>query len=209
MSSVDPMLTRGPAVYRSGEDFDIWYQGTPPWDIGGPQPAFVALADSGAIGGRVLDAGCGTGDNALMLAARGLDVTGLDSAPTAISRAEAKAAEQGLKARFVVWDALDLDSLGDEFDTVIDSALFHVFDDQRRTRYIEGLASILPLGGRYLMCCFSDRQPGDWGPRRVAENEIRVAFAGGWDIEAIEPAELAIRIDPGVAHAWLARITRA
>jgi SAM-dependent methyltransferase len=208
MSYSDPMLTVGPAVYRSAEDFDAWYQGTPPWEIGGPQPAFVALADSGAIVGRVLDAGCGTGDNALMLAARGFDVTGLDAAPTAIRLAEAKATERGLKARFVVGNALDLDAFGDQFDTVIDSALFHVFDDERRPRYVQALAAVLPSGGRYLMCCFSDRQPGQWGPRRVTQDEIRVAFAHGWNIESIEPAELRTTIEPGVAQAWTATITR-
>jgi len=208
MSDSDPMLTLGPAVYRSAEDFDAWYQGTPPWEIGGPQPAFVALADAGAIHGRVLDAGCGSGENALMLAARGFDVTGLDAASTAIVLAQGKAAERGLDARFVVWNALDLESLGDQFDTVIDSALFHVFDDQRRARYIEGLATILRPGGRYLMCCFSDRQPGQWGPRRVTQDEIRTAFADGWNIESIESAQLGIGIGTGIAEAWLATTTR-
>ena len=32
----------------------------PPWDIAGPQPAFVELAEAGESRGRVLDAGCGT-----------------------------------------------------------------------------------------------------------------------------------------------------
>ena len=203
------MLTLGPAVYRSAEDFDAWYQATPPWEIGGPQPVFVALADSGVIRGRVLDAGCGTGENALMLAARGFDVTGLDAAPTAIGLAEAKAGERGLTARFVVWNALDLQSFGDQFDTVIDSAMFHVFDNDRRARYVEGLATVLRRGGRYFMCCFSDRQAGQWGPRRITQEEIRVTFADGWNIESIEAAQLGIGVDTGVAQAWLATITRS
>ncbi len=142
------MLTVGLAVYRSVEDFDAWYQGTPPWEIGGPQPAFVALADLGAIHGRVLDVGCGTGENALMLADRGFDVPGIDAAPTAFGLAKGKAAERGINIRFVVWNALDFESFGDQFNTVIDSALFHVFDDERRARYVEGLATILRPGGR-------------------------------------------------------------
>ncbi len=209
MHHSDPMLTHGPALYRSAEDFDAWYQGTPPWEIGGAQPVFVALADAGAIHGRVLDAGCGTGDNAVMLALRGFDVTGFDAAPTAIRLAEEKAAERGVDARFVVWNALDLEAFGDEFDTVIDSALFHVFDDERRIRYVEGLGSVVRPGGRYLMCCFSDRQPGEWGPRRVTQEEIRAAFADGWHIESIEAAQLGIAIDTRVAEAWRATIRRA
>jgi len=78
-----------------------------PWDIGSPQPTFVRLADEGRLTGRLLDAGCGTGENALLAASRGADVTGIDLAPTAIARARAKASERGLTARFEIADALD------------------------------------------------------------------------------------------------------
>jgi 2-polyprenyl-3-methyl-5-hydroxy-6-metoxy-1,4-benzoquinol methylase len=72
-------------------DFDSSYEGTPPWDIGHPQPAFLALARSGALTGRVLDVGCGTGEHALMAAELGLDATGIDFSPRAIRLAEQKA----------------------------------------------------------------------------------------------------------------------
>jgi SAM-dependent methyltransferase len=99
--------------------------GTPaPWDIGRPQPAFVRLADEGRLTGRLLDAGCGTGENALLAASRGADVTGVDVAPTAIARARAKASGRGLTARFEVADALDLGRLSLTVDTVIDSGVF-------------------------------------------------------------------------------------
>jgi len=41
-----------------------------------------------------------------------------------------------------------------------------------------------PAGITYLMC-FSDRQPGDFGPRRVSQRELRETFAAGWTIESI------------------------
>src|SRR5438874_6776359 len=110
------------------------YAGAPPWDIGRPQPAFLELADAGALQGRVLDVGCGTGEHALMSAARGLEATGVDAAPAAITIAEAKARDRGLTARFLVWNALDLGSMDQPFDTVLDSGLFHVFDDHDRAR---------------------------------------------------------------------------
>jgi 2-polyprenyl-3-methyl-5-hydroxy-6-metoxy-1,4-benzoquinol methylase len=66
------------------EDFDALYAVTPPWDVGRPQPAFVALARAGAIRGRVLDVGCGTGEHVLMEAELGLDVIGVDMVRTAI-----------------------------------------------------------------------------------------------------------------------------
>jgi cyclopropane fatty-acyl-phospholipid synthase-like methyltransferase len=115
-------------------DWDTSYQAAtpPPWDIGRPQPAFVRLADNGLLGGRVLDAGCGTGEHTLLAAARGADAVGVDVSPRATAHARAKAAQRGVIARFEVADALDLGQLGMTFDTVIGSGLFHVFDDQER-----------------------------------------------------------------------------
>ena len=169
-------------------DWDtVYVAGTPPpWDVGRPQPAFVRLADRGALRGHLLDAGCGTGENALLAAAHSADVVGVDVSPTAIARARAKAAERGLSARFEVADALHLSQLGLTFDTVIDSGLFHVFDDENRASYVASLASVLRSGGSCYLMCFSDLQPGTFGPRRVRKDEIISAFSDGWSVTGIE-----------------------
>lgn len=180
----------------------------PPWDIGRPQPPFRSLLEEGAIRGRVLDVGCGTGEHVLMCAAHGLDATGLDSAPTAIAAAQAKAKERGLRPRLLVGNALHLGRLGAQFDTVLDSGLFHVFDDADRGAFVASLRAATGPGSRYIMMCFSDRQPGGFGPRRIAQAEIRASFAEGWRIDSIEPARFDIRFDPSFAEAWLARMTR-
>jgi SAM-dependent methyltransferase len=193
---------------RRTEDFDALYAGTPPWDIGRPQPAFLALAEAGAVRGRVLDVGCGTGEHVLMAAGLGFEATGVDAAATAIDAAKGKARDRGVTARFLVWDALRLAALGELFDTVLDSGLFHVFQDDDRPRFVDGLRAVLRPGGRYLMLCFSDRQPGAWGPRRVTQAEIRASFDDGWRVDSIEPARFDVTIDPNGAHAWLAAITR-
>jgi len=198
---------------------------SPPWDIGRPQPAFERLAACGRLTGRLLDAGCGTGEHVLLAAAHGADATGADISPGAIARARAKAAERDLPARFEVADVLDLNQLGMTFDTVIDSGVFHVFDDADRARYVASLASVLRSGGHCYLACFSDRQPGEWGPRRVSQDELRAAFSDGWSVISIEADTFEINpgspvpavqarfgINPGLpapaVHAWLASLQR-
>src|SRR5713101_180173 len=77
----------------------------------------------------------------------------------------------------------------------IDSGLFHVFSDEDRTRYIEGLATVLKPGGRLFLMCFSDEEPGTQGPRRVSKKELYDAFTEGWDIESIQPSRVETRPD--------------
>ncbi len=184
------------------------YEGSPPWDIGRPQPNFVMLADAGKLHGRVLDVGCGTGEQVLLAASRGADAMGVDVAELAIQRARAKATQRGISAVFEVGDALHLDRLSRQFDVITDSGVFHVFDDEERPVYINSLRSALRPGGMYYMMCFSERQAGDWGPRRVSEAEIRAAFVDGWSIKSIEPAAFAVNIDDDGAQAWFATIER-
>jgi cyclopropane fatty-acyl-phospholipid synthase-like methyltransferase len=192
----------------SDRHFEASYAGSPPWDIGRPQSAFVRLAEARELRGRVLDVGCGTGEHALMAASLGLDATGIDLAPTAIRLAKQKAQERGLEAKFAEFDALDLSALGEHYDTVLDCGLFHVFDDADRRRFVESLGAATVEGGRYHMLCFSDRLPGDRGPRRVSEAELRASFATGWRVDSIEPTVLEITLNPEGAKSWLASFTR-
>jgi ubiquinone/menaquinone biosynthesis C-methylase UbiE len=194
--------------------FESMYAGQAPWDIGKPQPAFVAVVDQ--ITGSVLDAGCGTGDHALFIASRGRPVTGIDFVSEAITRAKRKAEGRNLPVTFLVKDALDLKGWSERFDTVIDSGLFHVFSDQDRQRYVESLAVVVKPGGRVFLMCFSDQEPGTQGPRRVAQQELHDAFARGWIIESIEPKRFEVipnlkefTFSPGGPKAWFAVIRRA
>jgi SAM-dependent methyltransferase len=193
--------------------WDDSYSGTvpPPWDLGRPQPTFVRLAGQGLLTGRVLDAGCGTGEQTLLAAASGADALGVDISPLAIERARGKASARGVKARFEVADALRLGELDLTVDTIIDSGLFHVFDDDGRVRYVDSLASVLRPGGHLYLMCFSDRQPGALGPRRVSQDELRAAFGDGWTIISIQADTFTINPESfgtTTAQAWLATISR-
>jgi cyclopropane fatty-acyl-phospholipid synthase-like methyltransferase len=183
----------------------------PPWDIGRPQPAFVRLAERGLLAGRLLDSGCGTGEHTLLAAAHGAAAVGIDLSARAIERARAKAAERGLAARFETGDVLWLGDLGLTFDTIIDSGVFHVFGDEDRVRYVASLASVLRPGGRCYLVCFSDREPGGLGPRRVTQDELRAAFGDGWVVPSIEAESFEVdraMLGHASAQAWLAVIGR-
>lgn len=186
---------------------DDLYVTPPPWDIGHPQPAFAALAARGVLSGRVLDAGCGTGEHTLMAAGLGLDATGVDLATNALRTAERNARERGLTARFRHHDARQLPTLGETFDTVLDCGLFHIFTGDDRTSYVTGLRSVLRTGGRYFMLGLSDHEPGDW-PHTLRRDEIVDAFTDGWRVDTIEPATIDARVAEGGVRAWLVTATR-
>ena len=193
--------------------FENLYAGRPRWEIDRPQRAIIDVADR--ITGSILDAGCGTGENALFFAERGCKVTGIDFLAEPIQLAKRKATERGLTAEFLVMDALALKKLPELFDNVIDSGLFHVFGDDDRRRYVEELATVLKPGGRLYLLCFSDEEPGVQGPRRVSQRELRESFAHGWTIERIEPARYEVRPDPndesfkqGGPKAWFVAVSR-
>src|SRR5262249_24074300 len=161
------------------------------------------------------DAGCGTGEHALFFAARGLRVTGIDFVEEAIQRAQRKAVQRGLPVRFLVKDALTLGEWGERFASVIDSGLFHVFSDDDRRRYVQGLAEVVEPGGRLFLMCFSDEEPGEEGPRRISRRELFEAFADGWEVESIQPtrAELnpeftEVKFSEGGLKTWFAVIRR-
>jgi ubiquinone/menaquinone biosynthesis C-methylase UbiE len=159
--------------------------------------------------GAVLDAGCGTGENALHIASLGLHVVGVDVAETALSRAQEKAAARGLDADFVVADALHLDCLGRMFDTVLDCGLFHTFDSDERRDYVASLASVTSRGGHLYVLCFSD-VGRDLGPHPVGQPELRTVFErnGGWSIACVGPDRIQTRFAAHGLPAWLAKIER-
>jgi SAM-dependent methyltransferase len=186
-------------AYRSGE---------PPWDIGRPQGAIVRLFERGEIRGSVLDVGCGTGENALWLAAQGRTVTGVDASPTAVERALGKAAERGLGVPFLVADALELRRLHHNFETVIDCGLFHTLADDQRRPYAHSLTEVLAPGGVLHLLCFSDEEPEGAGPRRIPEYDIRATFRSLFAPVRIEPESFEANRPEGPARAWLATLIR-
>ncbi|MFO0593007.1 MAG: class I SAM-dependent methyltransferase [Polyangiaceae bacterium] len=160
----------------------IYGKGAPPWDTGRPQPPYVAVADR--VLGPVLDAGCGTGSTSLFFAGRGLSVTGIDFVEQAIVRGRARAVERGLSVDFLVKDAMTLVDWDRRFRSVIDSGLFHIYHGADQARYVAGLTHVTEPGGRLFLFSFSSEEPGPEGG--FSEDDVRTAFAGGWDLESAE-----------------------
>lgn len=199
--------------------FDDFYKHqTPPWVIGEPQPAIVDLERAGHLRGRVLDVGCGTGEHTILLTRLGYDVLGVDGAPTAVEQARRNATAHGVDARFDVRDALDLGT-SPTYDTVVDSALFHVFDDADRARYVRSLHGVTRPGALVVVLALSDAGRG-FGPQ-VSDNDLRGAFGTGWSVEDLSPTTYrgvvtdmqaeALGLDVGTRvdePAWLLRARR-
>jgi ubiquinone/menaquinone biosynthesis C-methylase UbiE len=157
----------------------------------------------------VLDAGCGTGENAIHIASLGLSVLGVDVAQTALDIARGKADDRGVKVQFASADALQLERLGQKFETVLDCGLFHSFDDAERPGYVASLRSVTEHDGTLYVLCFSDAGP-ETGPHPVSEEELRAAFdpSSGWTVVTIEPDRVQTRFHDNGAPAWLATIKR-
>ena len=200
----------------TGRPWDASYHdGPPPWDIGRPQPAVVrlplkgSLASQGGFAGAVLDAGCGTGENALHIASLGLPVLGVDVAETALAIAREKADHRGIEVEFAAADALELEGLGQMFETVLDCGLFHTFDGDERTRYVASLASVTRHDGTLYILCFRNDGPNP-GPHPITQEELRAPFnpSNGWDVAVIEPDRIQTRYHDNGAPAWFATIRR-
>ena len=206
------MSGRREAGHRGGDglpdDWDVPYAGTPPWDIGRPQTPFVELARAGHLHGAVLELGCGTGEHTLLAADLGLRATGVDLAPTGIAKARAKAVQRGLDARFLVHDALTVDALAETFDVVLDCGFFHVLPDPARGLLADVLRRVMAPEASYYLLCFSDRVPGDAGPRRVRQDEIRSVFAEGFSVDWITESSIEATFLDVPVPAWFARVVR-
>jgi len=205
-----PPLDRFDEAYRSR---------SAPWVIGEPQPAIVELQRAGWIHSKVLDVGCGTGEHTILLTRLGYDVLGVDFAPRAVQQARVNAADKGVDARFEVADAMNLGA-EHRYQTIVDSALFHIFDDADRARYVSSLHAAVRPGGLVHVLALSDAGRG-FGPQ-VSEREIRDAFGDGWVLEALDATSYrgvvqeaqvdAIGLPVGTRvdePAWLARARRA
>jgi SAM-dependent methyltransferase len=178
-----------------GPDFDELYRdersvdGLPaltPWDIGGPQPVVQQLAAYGALRGEILDPGTGPGHHAIHFASKGYATTGIDSSPAAIDRARRNAQRAGVTIEFQVADATRLNGFESRFDTVVDSAFYHVFldDEETQGQYLRALRRATRRGARLFMFEFGRHNVNGIHFEGLPVNNFeRLLPASGWRID--------------------------
>lgn len=123
---------------------------------------------------RVLEMGCGTGENAVLLARRGFTVTAVDLVPRAIDRARARSAEAGVQIDFRVGDFRHLSDLGSPFPFVFDSGLYHCVRREALDDLLHFLGRITQPGSLWLTLAgnANETQPAEKGPPRVRAAEL-------------------------------------
>jgi SAM-dependent methyltransferase len=140
--------------------FNLRYLGRPPWDSGVSPPELIRFLE-GAVPGRALDVGCGTGTNLLTMAAYGWEVAGVDLAWLPILRARKRLTRAGVRARVVRGDVAGQMDLGATFDLVLDMGCYHSLGSADREAYRSNLAVWLKPGGVYLLYAHRQASPVD------------------------------------------------
>ena len=199
---IDPMFEELYGIGGSSE-------GLIPWDIGAPQPVVQQLVAYGAVRGEVLDPGTGPGYHAIHFASQGYSTTGVDGSPSAIERARANAERAGVQVDFQVADATVLDGFEDRFDTVVDSAFYHVFstEPELQRSYARALHRATKPGARLYMFEFGvGNINGFQMPRSLSEDDFRQVFPdAGWEITHLGPTTYLINMSVESLELMLAR----
>ena len=189
-------------------NFDALYQGEPmvpgidlpviPWDIGAAQPVVIEAEAAGRFSGTVVDVGCGLGENAIYLASRGHQVTGIDLAPTAIDQARRQARQRGVAVEFVVADATTLAGFDDRFDSVLDGACYHCLPEEARHAYAAALHRATRPDARLTLFCFPSGSSGIAAAMGVSEEDLAATWGkAGWEITDLRPARYHVNADVG------------
>jgi 2-polyprenyl-3-methyl-5-hydroxy-6-metoxy-1,4-benzoquinol methylase len=133
-----------------------YWRGQTPWDTQITPPEVMEFI-SRTQPGKALDLGCGTGTNAVTLARRGWQVTGIDFAPKAVRQARRKAAGEGLQIEFHTADVTDLGMLAGVYDYVLDIGCLFTLKANARVRYARELARVLRPQGDYMLYAWLPR----------------------------------------------------
>ncbi|MGQ0662581.1 MAG: class I SAM-dependent methyltransferase [Pseudomonadota bacterium] len=166
---------------------------------------------------RILEVGCGAGNNLWFAAREGFQVAGIDASESAIAYARKRFSEEGLKGDFRVGDFTHLPFNGDVFDLAIDRGALTCCGFSAAKKAVVEVRRILREGGRFLFNPYSEKhssraagRPGAdgltlditggtligvgqlcfWGRR-----EIDAVLSTGWKLLRLQHHELVERLE--------------
>lgn len=134
--------------------------------------------------GNFLDLGTGSGTQAIQLSKIGFQVTGTDISNSAIE----KARKLSDNVNFVVDDILNSNLSDSKFDFIFDRGVFHVFENDQRTRYLSQIKRILNDDGVLFLKCMSKEEknlPDDGMPHKFSKQDIEDFFSADFEIQKI------------------------
>lgn len=211
-SSIDPVWEA--EIYGQGRHLNRW-----PFDIVVSfvfrhYPREKARGDV-----RILEVGCGAGNNLWFAAREGFSVAGIEGSPSAVAFARRRFDEEGLRADLRVGDFTALPFDDDAFDLVIDRGSLTCCGREARRRAVAEVRRVLVPGGKFLFNPYSDRHTshhsGRPGPDGLTveitggtltgvgalgfsgREEIDALFRQGWQVLSLEHLELRDVLPPG------------
>jgi methyl halide transferase len=162
-------------MYQKGEVF---------WDKGAPAPAMKQYLERHLVRGRALVPGCGRGHEVALAVEHGLDVIGLDIAPTGV--AEARARYPRLAERFVIGNLFEPpQEMRGAFEIVLEHTCLSALPPAMRADYRRGIDLVLRRGGLLIGVWFINPalDPGEEGPPYpLSIPDLTALFADGCEI---------------------------
>jgi methyl halide transferase len=174
-------------------DADYRRKNPPLWDAGLPSGELRKVVEDGTIRAcRVVELGCGSGTDAIYLAGKGFDVTAIDIAPTALAQAQEKARKAGVQVHWLLADVLAAPKL-EPFGFIYDRGCYHEVRGQNLAAYRETVRHYSRARTRFLLLAGSINETVlDFGPPRLAEEEIRDDFSSLFDFEFVRESRFEI-----------------
>ncbi|MFZ1934497.1 MAG: class I SAM-dependent methyltransferase [Thermoguttaceae bacterium] len=179
--------------YASAADWDTAYrQGTPPWDAGRPHAELARVLDEYRLRPRtVLEVGCGTGADAIVLARRRFEVTAVDYSPIAIERARLRAEQSDALLRLVLDDVFVFARTAGQFDLVYDAGMYHSIRRTNLEEYLDMLWRVTRPGSHYFCLAGAPAEEVDGnGPGQVSEDEIHNELGRLFEFVHLRPTRL-------------------
>jgi methyl halide transferase len=178
--------------YVTAADWDVAYrEGTPPWDCGRPHSELARVLDEYRLRPEtVLEIGCGTGADSIVLAKRRFEVTAVDCSPIAIERARLRAEQHDAVLRFVLEDIFSFGRLSGQFDFVYDAGFYHVIRQVNLQRYLDVLWRVTRPGSYYLCLAGAPSEMVDDGPPQVSEDEVHNELGRLFEFIHLRPVQL-------------------